>query len=279
MMPYGRRALPVPDAKPSMVHADTPPAAPDWSPLADGTAHAEFEALVEAVLDRARMQVLDRDGPAWRVADDDGADLRVDLRTLAALCRDDDRDRWAEIVLTHLGPLLAPDPMADLEDDPDALRDAVRVRLYPTEALAGDHVAPPHRQAADGLSEALDLRRRDDAAVELLVAEGDSFFTASWALLLDEAVDLPPDGALVVVPSRHALLAHPLRDGDAVRAVQVLLGIAHRHFAEAPGNLSPDLYWFHDGGLHRLPTEETDDGQLAFHPTDDFVEVLNRLVS
>lgn len=318
-MPYGRRALPVPDAKPSMVHADTPPAAPDWSPLTDGTAHAEFEALVEAVLDRARMQVVDRDGPAWRVADDDGADLRVDLRTLAALCGDDDRDRWAEIVLTHLGPLLAPDPMAELEHDPDALREAVRVRLYPTEALAGDHVSPPHRQAADGLSEVvvvdtpdtvlvvdtdrfdvlgldqrelfrlgrdnlrahepLDLQRRGDAAIELLVAEGDSFFTASWALLLDEAVELPPDGALVVVPSRHALLAHPLRDGDAVRAVQVLLGIAHRHFAEAPGNLSPDLYWFHDGGLHRLPTEETDDGQLAFHPPDDFVEVLNRLVA
>lgn len=293
----------------------TPPA---WSPLADGAAHAEFEALVEAVLDRAAMHVLDRDGPSWRVADDEGADLRVDLRTLATLCRDQDRDAWAELVLTHLAPLLAPDPMAELAADPSALRSAVRVRLYPTEALDAEHVAPPSRRAAEGLSEVVvvdtpdtvlvvdadrydvldlssrqlfrlgrdNLRSREpltlesrDSPVDLLVAEGDSFFTASWAILLDEAIDLPPDGALVAVPSRHALLVHPLRDGDAVRAVQVLLDVAHRHFAEAPGNLSPDLYWFHDGGLHLLPTEERDDGQLAFHPPDDFVEVLNRLAA
>lgn len=303
-----------------MSQAPTPPdAVPAWSPLPDTASHSEFVALVEAVLDRAAMRVVATDGPNWHVVDDDGADLRVDLRTLATLCRESPRDAWAELVLTHLAPLLAPDPMATLEDDPDALRDAVRVRLYPTPALEAGNVAPPHRQAADGLSEVvvvdtpdtvlvvdadrydvldlsarelfrlgrdnlrehepLALETRSDAAVELLVAEGDSFFTASWALLLDEAVDLPPDGALVVVPSRHALLAHPLRDGDAVRAVQVLLGVAHRHYAEAPGNLSPDLYWFHDGGLHLLPTDETDDGQLGFHPPDAFVEVLNRLVA
>ena len=126
--------------------------------------------------------------------------------------------------------------------------------------------------------EPLALQERTDGPVDLLVAEGDSFYTATWSLLLDEAVDLPADGALVVVPSRHALVAHPLRDGHAVRAVQTLLAIAHRHVAESPGALTADLYWFRDGGLHRLPTVEQDDGQLAFHPPDDFVEVLNRLV-
>ncbi len=73
-------------------------------------------------------------------------------------------------------------------------------------------------------------------------------------------------------------MVHPLRDADAIKAVQVLLGVAHRHFAEAPGNLTPDLYWFHDGTLQLLPTAEQDDGQLGFAPPDDFLEVLNQLV-
>ena len=298
---------------------DRPDAAPPpWSPFDDGPAHTQFTSLVGAVLDRAAMRVAATDGPRWRLVDDDGADLQVDLTTLASLCHDRARDEWPELVIEHLAPLLAPDPMAELEQDPDALRAAVRVRLYPTASLEDSQVDPPARQAAEGLSEVVvvdtpdtvlvvdadryealglsprelfrlgrdNLREREpldvesrDGAVALLVAEGDSFYTASWALLLDEAVDLPPDGALVVVPSRHALLAHPMRDGDAVRAVQVLLSVARQHAAEAPGALSTDLYWFHDGGLRLLPTVEQDDGQLAFHPPDEFVEVLNRLVA
>ena len=292
--------------------------APGWSPFDDPAAHVQFISLVEAVLDRAAVRVAATDGATWRLVDDDGADLRVDLTTLAALCRNRDRDDWAELVVEHLAPLLAPDPMAELERDADALRPAVRVRLYPTAALEDSHVAPPTRTAAEGLSEVvvvdtpdtvlvadadrfdvlglsarelfrlgrdnlrarepLTIERRTDGPVELLVAEGDSFFTASWAVLLAEAGALPSDGALGAVPSRHALLAHPLRDAAAVQAVQVLLTIAHRHVAEAPGALSADLYWFRDGGLRRLPTVEQDDGQLAFHPPEDFVEVLNRLV-
>lgn len=304
-----------------MVHDQDHPdrAPPDWSPLADGRAHVQFVSLVEAVLDRAGLAVADTDGPTWRVVDDDGTDLRIDLQTLATLCRDRERDAWPELVLAHLGPLLEPDPMVQLEQRPEALRAAVRVRLYPAATLDEEHVDPPARRVADGLREVvvvdtpdtvlvvdadrfgslglstrqlfrlgrdnlrayepIDLQRRTDGPVELLVAEGDSFFTATWALLLDEVVDLPPDGALVIVPSRHAVLAHPLHDADAVRAVQVLLAVAHRHHGEAPGHLSPDLYWFHDGGLHLLPAVEQDDDQLGFHPPDEFVEVLNRLVA
>ena len=293
--------------------------APAWSPLPDAASHDQFVALVHAVVERAGLtSVAEGDGRTLRLQDDDGTDLRLDLQTLAILCRDTPRDEWAQLVVTHLEPLVAPDPMDALEDDPAALRDALRVRLYATAALDDQHVAPPSREVAHGLSEVvvvdtpdtvmvvdtdrfevLDLSDAELLAlgrdnlrahepveadhhttgpVELFVAESDSFYTATWALLLDELVEVPSHGALVVIPSRHALMAHPLRDADAVKAVQVLLGVAHRHFAEAPGNLTPELFWYRDGQLRLLPTTEQDDGQLGFAPPDDFMEVLNELV-
>lgn len=300
-------------------HESGPTAPPAWSPLPDAAAHDQFLALVDAVVDRADLRgTPEDDGRTLRLQDDEGTDLRLDLGTLAVLCRDAPRDDWAEMVVAHMAPLLAPDPMDQLEQDADALRDAVRVRLYPTSVLDEQHVAPPSREIADGLSEVVvvdtaetvmvvdtdrfgvlelsdaelfalgrdNLRTHEpvaaehhtDGPVELFLAESDSFYTATWAVLLDELVDLPPHGALVTIPSRHALMAHPLRDAEAIKAVQVLLGVAHRHFAEAPGNLTPDLYWYRDGRLRLLPTAEQDDGQLGFAPRDDFLDVLNQLV-
>lgn len=300
-------------------HEPRDPGLPAWSPLPDRAAHDQFVALVDAVVDRAGLTGTPEDeGRTLRLQDDEGTDLRLDLGTLAILCRDAPRDDWAEMVVSHLAPLVAPDPMDELEEDADALRTAVRVRLYPTSVLDEQHVAPPSREITDGLSEVVvvdtedtvmvvdtdrlgalglsdaelfalgrdnlraheqvEVEHHTTGPVELFLAESDSFYTATWALLLDELVDLPPQGALVTVPSRHALMVHPLRDAEAIKAVQVLLGVAHRHFAEAPGNLTPDLYWYHDGRLRVLPTAEQDDGELGFAPPDDFLEVLNELV-
>lgn len=293
--------------------------APAWSPLPDAASHAQFISLVHTVVERAGLtSIAEDDGRTLRLQDSDDTDLRLDLRTLATLCRDAPRDDWATVIVAHLEPLVAADPMDALEDDPDALRESVRVRLYPTATLDDQHVAPPTREVTDGLSEVVvvdtpdtvmvvdtdrfevlglsdaellalgrdnlrahepvDVEHHTTGPVELFVAESDSFYTATWALLLDELVDVPSEGALVVIPSRHALMVHPLRDADAVRAVQVLLGVAHRHFAEAPGNLTPELFWYRDGRLRLLPTVEQDDGQLGFAPPDDFMQVLNDLV-
>lgn len=294
-------------------------AVPAWSPLPDAASHDQFTSLVHAVVERAGLtSVAEDDGRTLGLRGDDGTDLRLDLQTLAVLCRDAPRDEWAEMVVAHLEPLVAPDPMDALEDDPAALRAALRVRLYATAALDDQHVAPPSRQVARGLSEVVvvdtpdtvmvvdtdrfevlalsdaellalgrdnlrahepvEVEHHTTGPVELFVAESDSFYTATWALLLDELVDVPSEGALVAIPSRHALMAHPLRGADAVKAVQVMLGVAHRHFAEAPGNLTPELFWYRGGQLRLLPTAEQDDGQLGFAPPDEFLAVLNELV-
>lgn len=78
---------------------------------------------------------------------------------------------------------------------------------------------------------------------------GDSFLTASLALVLTETVDRITGeddwgrGVLVAVPSRHRLLYRPLDTADAANAPAHMARSALRGFAGEPGPLSPDVYW------------------------------------
>ena len=197
---------------------------------------------------------------AWEY-DEAGADLRVDLRTVATLCRDADQDAWPELVVERL-PALPTDALTPSSSrtprpcgppsacgccpaealraptwrPPSARRPTGSVRSsswtprtrwsWPRPTSSTCSTCPPCASCSSfGATTSAHTSRwryeeRADSPVDLLVAEGDSFYTATSSLLLDEAIDLPADGALVVVPSRHALVAHPLRDGHTVPAVR-----------------------------------------------------------
>ncbi len=114
---------------------------------------------------------------------------------------------------------------------------------------------------------------------ELQVLSGASFFVASTVPYLpDQLGDIGDDGALVTVPSRHLLVAHPVRDSTVVAAVQTMLVSARRSFEVGPGSISPELYWWRNGVLTLLPSR-LEGGGLVFEPPDDFVSVVERLVS
>lgn len=78
---------------------------------------------------------------------------------------------------------------------------------------------------------------------------GDSVFTASLALLLDETVarftgeDDWGRGFLVAIPSRHRLCYRPIDTSDAAPALEHMIEAALRGFGSEPGSLSPDVYW------------------------------------
>lgn len=81
------------------------------------------------------------------------------------------------------------------------------------------------------------------------VVMGDSFFTASLALLLgDTAWRFGTEvdggrGVLVAVPNRH-LLGYRVVDGpDAALGLNHLFGLAIKSYGESPGPLSPHVYW------------------------------------
>jgi hypothetical protein len=86
------------------------------------------------------------------------------------------------------------------------------------------------------------------------VVIGESFFTASTALLSEHLLRrFAPEadasrGMLVVVPFRHQV-AFRVLDGteDGVLALNNLVRFAMLGFREAPGPLSPNVFWVRDG--------------------------------
>lgn len=120
------------------------------------------------------------------------------------------------------------------------------------------------------------LPGQDGAAVIGLM--GESFFTASHALMLDQY--LPADlelGAILAIPNRHAVLYHPITDSTAFGALSSIIPAAMGMFEKGPGSVSPHVYWWQTGVIQRQPVETTDQG-INFNPTEEFIfQVMNRI--
>jgi hypothetical protein len=108
----------------------------------------------------------------------------------------------------------------------------------------------------------------------LSVFEEESFYTATHVLELDRLLPgLGPEGALAVVPSRHLIAAYPLRGALTASAIGPLINLAERLYEQAPGAISPRLYWWRAGELMLLPHERIGD-DITFHPPAAFSEAL-----
>jgi hypothetical protein len=115
----------------------------------------------------------------------------------------------------------------------------------------------------------------DGTRIRMLV--GDSFFTTTWALMLERYLEpVSEHGALVTLPHRHLMLFLPILDVSVVQAIGPLLTIAQRQYQAGPGSISPSLYWWRNGTLTLLPASATKKG-VNFTPPDEFVQVLNAL--
>ena len=116
-----------------------------------------------------------------------------------------------------------------------------------------------------------------EKGLSIITAFGDSFFTASHALLLSEYPQfVGPHGSLVAIPHRHALLCYPIRDVNVVGVVHHLWSIAQGMEREGPGSISPQIYWYFQGKFTPIPCE-IKDNSIAVRPPKAFVDMLNNL--
>ena len=106
----------------------------------------------------------------------------------------------------------------------------------------------------------------DDDTAPLFVLHGPSVFTSTHALWADE-FDPPaaPYGTLVAVPTRNAVLAHPIRDARVAGVVEPMLELARSAAEQDPAPLTTRLFWLRDGRLEGVDA------------TSDFAQLLERL--
>lgn len=112
--------------------------------------------------------------------------------------------------------------------------------------------------------------------LELLTGT-DNYFAATHLLCLEDYLDeAPAAGVLVGAPNRHGLVLHRIEGMAVMSALQALLGAVPGMYAEGPGSISPNLYWWREGTLTLLPSL-IEGGQINFSPPAEFMEMLNGL--
>jgi hypothetical protein len=160
------------------------------------------------------------------------------------------------------------------------------VQTLPSDALAtlGD-LAELRLRAMNNLRalpvEDQDLVKQEDGARFRVVA-GDSFFTASRVLVLDDlsrritGEGIGPDGALVALPFRHLLAFHPITGMDVIPTLNAMAAFAAYRHEEAPGPVSPYVYWWRPGRLTQLSEREADG--LTIVVGEEFQAMLERLL-
>ncbi len=137
---------------------------------------------------------------------------------------------------------------------------------------------PAPELLARGRRQALDVEQPSVEPVDLgadgvVAVQTSSPFAGSQVHRLDTLLGLPDDGALVALPTRHLLLAAPLRTrAGALDAAQALLLNAEALWRQGPGGLSPDLFWLRAGQLVHLPGTSA-----SLSPPLEFVRVLDGL--
>jgi hypothetical protein len=106
---------------------------------------------------------------------------------------------------------------------------------------------------------------------------GEEFYVSSHVLALESyPFCIGPQGALVGVPNRYAVLCYPISGVETVSAVNHLIPMIHHMEIEGPGSISPNLYWYREGKFLTLPYVLEDD-RIEFNAPNSFIEMLIEL--
>lgn len=227
------------------------------------------------------------------------------MTNLSRRCRDSEPDTWSDIVSEYFTAILYAAPT-----DPVLLRSMIKVRLYP-QHFVEHSTGIIFKPYAEGLVLALtiDLPDRVEtlskdraAAFELtrealytlgienlknepklkatemeglnrniLILEGESFFSASHFLRFSEYIDIPDAGMLVAIPNRHTLMFAPLNN-QIHEVLNQMIVLSHDIYASEGGPLTPHPYLYKDQLLSRIMSGIREDGQGWCAPPEALIK-------
>lgn len=293
-----------------------PASAPDGQlPLTVDQAATLRRLVREAFAAHGREVIIEAD----HVRDDTGA--QFGLWNLAVLCGQHRERKWPSLVDTHVGNLISPqndiqaipeDQLVDLvhlrlqsEDTGVDVSGHAVAHAIPGvfTVLAVDlptMVTSPRTaywEERGGTARWTEIGRRNLAALvgapdlefrriqqgetSFSLLLGESFFTASLALVLSEAIrryepsaDLT-NGVLVAFPNRHQLVWRAVDSASVIPSLNGMIGFTAMGFEQGAGPLSGEVYWHHDGRWEQLT--ETREGRPVVNVSPEFQAVLERL--
>lgn len=127
----------------------------------------------------------------------------------------------------------------------------------------------------------IEFHRVEQGETSFSLLLGESFFTASLALVLDDAIrryepgaDLS-NGVLVAFPNRHQLIWRALDSASVIPSLNGMIAFTTMGYDEGAGPLSGEVYWRHDGRWEQLTT--TRDGRPVVSVSPELQAVLERL--
>lgn len=291
--------------------------APPWADFFNATQYAVFLTLVQAELQQKGFTVDLQDGVAF-IQNSEAKSLQLGLQNLAQMCFASGESNWEATIAKHFAIMLQRNSGQGWKEAPFSEVSALlKLRVFssslPAEAmLVGYPIAPgleavlaldlpdsvvtvsPTQIEKWGISRevalALGLENalREPVRKIVLTSENgptlqglheESFFVSTRLLRMEDWVAKDhPNGALVSVPCRDLVLFHPIEGIEAVRAVSEMLFTTNHFFRRGPGSISRDLFWWREGKLTLLPSEERD-GSFSFAPPGEFLDCLNRIAS
>ena len=106
---------------------------------------------------------------------------------------------------------------------------------------------------------------------------GESYYVAAYSLMVEQIEKgLGRYGALVGIPHRHMLLTFPIHDIQVLQAINGFLMALPKLYQEGPGSITPNLYWYNQGGYLQLPYAYIDD-EIRFSPPQAFLDLIEVL--
>ncbi|XBB69124.1 hypothetical protein ABFU82_07375 [Nocardioides sp. WV_118_6] len=238
----------------------------------DDRGRAAWPFLVGSHVERV-LASMDAPDPFGELSPDEAA-----ARTFVRLYEREAIPRLDGFPFREFAPGLVEMLALDLPDTVAVYDDARAERLGGVDALRAHGLTNLDRQPVEQL-ERLDL---PDGGGAFHVLLGESVHTASRALLLPRlATELTGHesgrhGWLLCVPNRHQVAWHLVRDATVIPVVQAMARFAALGFGDAPGPLSPHLFWWDGGGYQQLSRLD-EDGALSIIVSPDFQRVLEEL--
>ena len=107
---------------------------------------------------------------------------------------------------------------------------------------------------------------------------GEHFFVSTHGLNLEKYSEcIGRYGTIITFPHRHIVITYPINGEDIIKSINNLMAAATGMYKDAPGAISPNIYWYIAGTFTKLPYE-ANEGTIRFSPPQSFIELLEQIV-